>query len=215
VEKRILTVLRSGGEYEPKHVQAVQRQVARWAPGVSFGCLSDTPIEGVDCIPLRHNWPGWFAKLELFRPDLGGRFLYTDLDNLIVGPLDDILEQRRYTTQVKGWNALMYVPRWTHEWAYEMFATNLEKAMQECAPEKFGEGQPFGDAAFAARYFESTAAHWETALPGQVVNIADLRRPWPWFWDPPPPDARVLLFGGSRRPWKLQRFARLYWGEAL
>ena len=91
---RIVTVLKSRGtfgpsEFQPVHVKALQRQVEKWAPFAQFTCLSDVPVEGVECVPLKRNWPGWWSKLELFDPELGGDFLFTDLDTLIVGPLDD------------------------------------------------------------------------------------------------------------------------------
>ena len=44
-------------------------------------------------LPLKHNWPGWWAKVELHRPDLPeGRTLYLDLDTHIVGNLQPILD---------------------------------------------------------------------------------------------------------------------------
>ena len=55
-----VTVLRSGGEYGPRHVQWLARQI----PGLV--CLSDRKVEGVETIPLRHDWPGWWAKMEMF-----------------------------------------------------------------------------------------------------------------------------------------------------
>jgi hypothetical protein len=50
--KTVVTVLRQSEEFRPCHVQALQQQVKRWAPaGTKFVCLSDVPIEGVECIP--------------------------------------------------------------------------------------------------------------------------------------------------------------------
>jgi len=43
-------------------------------------------------IELLHNWPGWWAKMELFRPDLPcGRIFFTDLDTFIVNSLEPML----------------------------------------------------------------------------------------------------------------------------
>lgn len=61
-----------------------------------FICLSNCPGEpknpNIEIIPLKHNWPAWWSKIELFRPDIpGDRFLYIDLDNIPVGPLDDLV----------------------------------------------------------------------------------------------------------------------------
>ncbi|KKL89028.1 hypothetical protein LCGC14_1918760, partial [marine sediment metagenome] len=51
-------------------------------------------IKGVTVIKLKHNWPGWWSKIELFRPDLSSdnTTIYFDLDVLI---LKDISEFSR------------------------------------------------------------------------------------------------------------------------
>ena len=46
--------------------------------------LSDVPIEGIRTIPLAHDWPGWWAKMELFRPDIPGDLFYLDLDTTVI-----------------------------------------------------------------------------------------------------------------------------------
>ena len=52
--------------------------------------LSDVPVDGVETIPLQHDWPGWFAKFELFRPDIEGDLLYFDIDTVITGDLKQL-----------------------------------------------------------------------------------------------------------------------------
>jgi hypothetical protein len=42
-------------------------------------------------IPLLHNWPGWWSKVELHRNDLPeGRTLYIDLDTTVVSSLKPV-----------------------------------------------------------------------------------------------------------------------------
>ena len=58
-----------------------------------FVCLSDIEIPSITTIPLIGNTPGWWAKIELFRPDLfSGPVLYIDLDTVICNELDTIIE---------------------------------------------------------------------------------------------------------------------------
>lgn len=59
-----------------------------------FFCISNIDMSEVNYIKLKHNYPGWWSKVELFRQDLplSGRCLYLDLDTLIVGDLDEIIE---------------------------------------------------------------------------------------------------------------------------
>ena len=51
---------------------------------------ADVPAEKIELVK---NWPGWWSKVELFRPDIPcGRTLYLDLDTYIVGSLKPILD---------------------------------------------------------------------------------------------------------------------------
>lgn len=207
MEKQVLTVLRSGGEYRPWHVQVLQQQIKQWAPDAKFQCLSDVDVPGVDCIPLKHDWPGWWAKIELFR--LGGGFLYTDLDNVFLGPIDELFVGR-YTTQRGGWNALMYVPRGGFPRLYEEFKHAPGEHMALNGPTGIN-GKAFGDAGFVASRMHGQ--YWEGVVPGQVVNIVEMIRSTPFGprWNPIPKDARVVLCAGKdRRPWYLPMFRRMY-----
>lgn len=84
-------VLRSGGEYEERHVERLMRQVeGRLSAPYRFVCLSDATVL-CERIPLVMGWPGWWSKIEMFRPGLfDDRVLYLDLDVMVVGALDDL-----------------------------------------------------------------------------------------------------------------------------
>src|SRR5690625_7571749 len=87
----IVCVLRSGGEYKPCHVQWLARQ----APGLV--AITDVDVSGVRCIPMLHEWPGWWSKMNLFAPCLSGGLLYLDLDNAVERGLQAFRDQRRTT----------------------------------------------------------------------------------------------------------------------
>ena len=81
----VALVLRSGGKYSMRHVEAVTSQIDRRLKNPHGIILfTDQPdAQAWRRIPLSTDWPGWFAKLELFRPDIRfrGGVLFTDLDN--------------------------------------------------------------------------------------------------------------------------------------
>lgn len=58
-----------------------------------FRCLSDRPVAGIDCLTPEENWPGWWAKLLLFKYG-EGQCLYFDLDVVIVGDVAPLLSDR-------------------------------------------------------------------------------------------------------------------------
>lgn len=207
----VLTVLRSGGEYGPQHVQAVQRQVAKWAPDARFTCLSDLRIRGIECISLRSNWPGWWSKIELFRSDVPDDFLYTDLDNVILGPLD-FAWPNEFTADI-GFSFFRVTPDVDRQFVHEQFRRRPGYHMAEWNPGTRQDGK-FGDAAFLRSQCSLDPANWSS----DVRNVVDLSPPCPWRLPPLvlPADVRVLLCGGKRRrPW-LHHSASLrqaYWCE--
>lgn len=103
--KTVFCVYKSGGfkngkrpvEYNATQVQWLKRQCDKHLSGVEFVCLTDVgEIEGVNTIPLLHDWPGWWSKIELFRFE---NVFYIDLDTVI---LNDI----RYMLDLDDFHAL-------------------------------------------------------------------------------------------------------------
>jgi hypothetical protein len=72
--------------------QKLANQCRRYAPKHRFVCLSDIMFKcDFDIVPLVEGWPGWWSKIECFRPNLfTGPVVYFDLDTLIVGDLTDL-----------------------------------------------------------------------------------------------------------------------------
>lgn len=67
-------------EWVNKLYRAIQRN---FHDSFRFVCLSNTDTD-VETIPLITDWPGWWSKIELFRPNLfEGPVVYFDLDVLI------------------------------------------------------------------------------------------------------------------------------------
>jgi hypothetical protein len=94
----IVCVLRQGGKvgYDASWVEKLQNSVARnLSIPYRFVCLSDVDVP-CERIPLENvgdlKGPGWWAKLQLFRPGLfDGPVLYFDLDTVITGSLDELV----------------------------------------------------------------------------------------------------------------------------
>jgi hypothetical protein len=90
----VVCVLRKGGKvgYDSLWVEKLQSAVARnLTLPYKFICLSDCEVP-CDRIPLEINGDGFWAKLQLFKPKLfDGPVLYLDLDTVICGNIDDII----------------------------------------------------------------------------------------------------------------------------
>gem|GEM_PF-2188984 len=83
-------------DYVVEDIHRLHQSVSKYIDRpFKFYCLTNDlgiDIPG-EIIPLKHDWPGWWAKMELHRSDLpGGRMLYMDLDSHIVRNLSPILD---------------------------------------------------------------------------------------------------------------------------
>lgn len=81
-----------GRRYDKTWVYRLRDEVKRrLSCKYRFVCFSDHTIPGIETIPLRTDWRGWWAKMELFNPAhadvLGERCLYLDLDVFCTGEL--------------------------------------------------------------------------------------------------------------------------------
>jgi hypothetical protein len=84
----VVCVLKSGGVYDAEWVRKLRDGVARNISGHQFVCLSDVEVP-CNRIALKHNWPGWWSKIELFRPGvINGPTLYLDLDSVVVNSME-------------------------------------------------------------------------------------------------------------------------------
>ena len=95
----IVCCVKVGDPFGPEYVNRLAAMVARHATRPHrFLCLTDDPA-GVACdtSPIGTDLPGWWAKLVLFQPHpalAGERVLYLDLDTVLVGNIDSLLDYR-------------------------------------------------------------------------------------------------------------------------
>lgn len=199
----VACVLRSGGRYTPEWVAKLQRGVERHLSlPHRFVCLSDVDVP-CERIPLVTDWPGWWAKMELFR--LTEPTLYFDLDTVVVGSLDAIASHPHgFTMAHEFWRPerlCSTAMAWSgdHSFLFEAFAADPEgiaALYDEHLPPRDGR---IGDQAFIedefARYgerpetFRDIFGEWSIASykVHQCQNA-------------PPTDAAVVAFHGRPKP---------------
>ena len=103
---KIATVWRSGGTYGEGHVNGIYNACKKFiSSDFEFYCFTDYTgdfsINEINKVPLIHNWPGYWSKMELFRPDVfpNDDVFYLDLDTLIT---NDITEIATFKTEFFG-----------------------------------------------------------------------------------------------------------------
>lgn len=127
-------VLRSGGLYSPQWVERLCRQVREHLEPERIVCLTDMPLDCCTRAQLTEGWPGWYSKIELFRPGLfAGPVFYADLDSLILRPIprlaDKITTVARllmlddfYQPKIPASGVMAWVPSPATERIYHEFA---------------------------------------------------------------------------------------------
>lgn len=133
----VACVLKSGGIYDASWVAKLRCGVAKHLPlRHRFVCLSDVDVP-CERIQLKHGWPGWWSKIELFK--LEGPVLFADLDTAIVGDLTDIAMHATQTsfTMLRDFYAPDHFGSGLMAWGadaprclYEQFAADPDRLMR-------------------------------------------------------------------------------------
>lgn len=201
----IACVLRGGAEFRTEHVAALAAGVrAHLTSPHRLLCLTDLAGEvegaGVEAVPLREPWPGWWAKIELFRPNLfDGPVFYLDIDTVIVGPLDDLVLGHRFTVLENFW-APDRIGSGLMAWdaaadlgqIYRRFCMAPEAIMRQyVTPERWG------DQGFIRFNSPVKPETWQAKHPGRVVSYRRHVLPAGRV----PGGASVVCYGGKARPW--------------
>lgn len=180
-------VLKSGGQYKPKHVQRLQKQLE--AP---LKCLTDLDLNlrYVETIPLTYGLDGWWSKLELFRNGLlNGPHVYFDLDVDITGDprrlytteftmCQDFLRPELFNSSVMSWHKPPIKPL---------------QEFHEGIPAKYKRWPKLGDQA----YIQDTVKDIRTFESGLVRSYKKECR------DGVPKGTVVVAYHGKPKPWNL------------
>ncbi len=204
-ERNVVLVLRSGGNFAPEHVHRLVKQVG----DARVTLLTDFPagdFPGINVMPLLHGWPGWWSKMELFRPSVlpGKPFLYIDLDTTVHGGLPDSYFAHCETVVLKQFRKGMaeHKPR-------QCGMMLLHPAERRMAWEKWTQApeahmrQFKGDDDFWNEHMPPVET-WQDLHPGEVTSH---RFNWVEGKDFDGPldkeRVRVICFFGKPRPWEV------------
>jgi hypothetical protein len=210
----VLCVCKSGSIYDASWVEklknAVERNLKR--PHV-FTCLSDIPVP-CNRIPLKHDWPGWWSKIELFRPGVIDRpTLYLDLDTIIVGELkletllasavDFAMLRNFWNDEMYGSGVMWFSGETVPYHVYEKFAKQPQAYIAH--HERNKSGPYVGDQAFISDNVEGIDQINEY-LPGIYSYKMHCQRRLP-------SDASIICYHGSPRPTEVfNEWMMEHWG---
>ena len=169
---KIRTVLKSGGPYGVEYVKRIYDALQKQWETLPLQCLSDLPQSAMpfcEVIPLKHNWPGWWSKIELFRDDLVPcTAIYLDLDTVILGDLGYLAEvaQEYPFTALRGFNQNLKNPD-----KQENFASGV---MAGCFCELSHIYETFKKNTYAAMRRNSRHRDWRHGDQGFIAECIDV-----------------------------------------
>lgn len=202
----VACVCRGGEFYDVhKYVAPLARGVARHLTRpYRFVCFTDaaTVPEGVERVPLLHNWPGFWSKIELYRPGImSGPVMYLDLDTVICGSLDALADAVAAhsllcsTDMAHGWINSSFVG-WTVDLShiYEAMASDPVATMARYD----GSGPLWGDQGLMQDLLAERRIPWQwvqDVAPGVVAW-----QPIPLRGKPAAKDVAVSMWYGHPKP---------------
>lgn len=190
----VACVFRTGGNvYSREWVYALKRALNRHLPHVLFRVLTDdaglTPLWR---IPLVHGWPGWWSKLELFRPgvfETGARVLYLDLDTLPVGDLSQIAAYDGPFAMLSDFYRLSSPASGVMAWT----VGNGEHALYERLVTDGVRNAPSRSDPYYRAVLGNSVVRLQDRFPGQIVSFKKHAR------SGPPKGARLVCGHGRPR----------------
>lgn len=204
--RTVACVLRSGGDFTLDYVVKLKNAVARnTTVPHDFVCLTDMDIDPSICrsVKLEKNWPGWWSKVELFRSDLTHSeiVIYFDLDTVITGNIDKLLQEDFTVAALRPWNkknleAGLFasgIMAWRNSGTYSFIYEKFDSSMIE----RYNRGDQQYISETLADYGE-TPKYLQSLIPGIYSYKRNCNKGLP-------EEARIVCFHGRPRPHQLNQ----------
>jgi hypothetical protein len=186
----VVCVLRQGGKvgYDATWVEKLKNSVTRnLTLEHRFVCLSDIAVT-CEQIPLIGSGAGFWAKLELFRPNLfAGPVLYIDLDTVICNNIDNIInsikDQSFVMLKETDKNVVSSAVMWwqgDHSYLWERYTRTSVNVLKE----QYSKMPRYGDQAFIEDYTNHTLL--QQHVPEEWIGWSSQREI--------SADAKILIF---------------------
>ena len=207
IKPLILTVLKSGGDFGPDYVNKMKNMIKNHIDtDYDFLCLTDDKrMNGNDIIPLRHRWPGWWSKLEVFRKDIVGdrKAIYFDLDMVIIDNIFPLTCMKNPFTMMRGFKDKDKRNSSIMVWEGNGFSELYETASQSFSEEFLNQRSNESDQEFIQDRLLSQYA----ITPGVVqdaVQVSSFKKDY-LKQGALLEDTRIVSFHGKPRPHEISK----------
>jgi len=122
----VIGVAKSGGWVTPQYPQRLYQDT-------NALILTDMDLP-FKTLPFHHDWGGWWCKMEIMRPDIKGDWLYMDMDTLVIGDIQPLLDVGQFAMlgdyyRPKLESGVMYLTEEIRAEIWEVWIANPQKWM--------------------------------------------------------------------------------------
>ena len=221
MSKVVVACVKWGNKYPSSYVTRLRNMVMRnLNVPHEFFCLTDDGAnlpDDVHVVPLTENWTGWWNKICLFNPDLfpeGARILYLDLDVVITGSIDFLLDEELSFSACRPFSgkqnvrcnsSILCFPSGPYRYLYD--GLKVDGSIVERYP---GDQDYISDLVKEIDWFQSDkvvsykfdlgSTFWGTALPEKIRRRLPRIAPLPAMETVLPKEVSVVVFHGKPDP---------------
>lgn len=199
----IFLVLKTGGDvFDHRYVNATAKSIkANITHPHEIVCLTDNPagITEVDRIVLmRHNWPKWWGKIELFREGItkNKHCIFFDLDTAVIGNIDNLCKLPHEFLGIRDFYSLNILQTGIMKWEV---GAHSKKIYEDFVSTDFSKYINKGDHEWVGSIVKNPA-FLQDLLPGQICSykkhLAHIAKN---FMSP-----SIVCFHGEPRPHKVR-----------
>jgi len=197
----VACVYKTGGNFTAEYVHKLASAIRRHTSfPVDFLCLTDDDnlVGDFRTVFLTNDWPGWWSKIELFRPELTDRdrILYFDLDTVILKNIDHLFHVDADFAALLPWNptnrAKGNLASGIMFWNPHIYSKYLYDGFH-------GPNGYAGDQDYISHAMNSRGYPW--AILQSTAKIYSYKRQCRRRL---PPDAEIVCFHGRPRPHEIR-----------
>lgn len=195
--------LKAGTAYGPEYVNIlfdmVRRNLRAGYPG-RFVCLTDDPTgldEGIETLPLPGDLETWWGKLYMFKRGLfpdGNRVVFMDLDTLIIGDIEPLLNYQGEFATLKDFYFPNQVGPAIITWKAGGVATSIWEEWDAQGRPRMAGGDLVWINNLDQGHFARRIDKLQDLLPGYFCSFKADCHPYP------PKGVKVVCFHGQPKP---------------
>ncbi len=202
----VVCYYKPGGGFTDEYVYKLREGVAKHCHTPHrFVVMTNERFEDFETLRPDNNYPGWWGKVELFRPGaFAGQVTYFDLDTMIVGDITDIVSEPQSFAMLRDFYGKQRVASGMMVWnASDDWSAIYETFNRSRIPEYSESMEKWGDQGWISDCLLDEPVRLQDQFPDRIVSYKVEMKAQGKM----PKGASVVCFHGKPRPhqinWRL------------